>query len=96
MALSIAAVAWAAARNMRGHPMGEWILGLAGAASVAFAVAFFAIGRHWIRLEAPDSYFIWLASFFSFCAICMIGLALRLNGARATGTAIAGNPVHAG
>lgn len=93
MALSITAFAWAAARRTRGHLMDEWLLGLAGAASVVFAAVFFAIGRHWIRLEAPGSYFIWLASFFSFCAICMIGLALRLNGERATGNGIAA--VHA-
>jgi len=88
MALSIATAAWAAAWNMRGHLMDQWILGLAGVASVVFAVAFFAMGRHWLRLEAPDSYFLWLASFFGFCAICMIGLSLRLDGEQAS--------IHAG
>ena len=83
MAMSIGILELVTARTLqRQHHVADgWFLGLAGAASVGFALAFFALGFRWIRLE-PGPYwrgFLWLASYFGFSAICMLGLALRLH-----------------
>jgi hypothetical protein len=83
MALSIGIPALTTALKLRRHVADEWLLGAAGVASVAFAVSFFAVGFHWIRLEPPHEYFVWMSSYFGFTAICMLGLAVRLNGLRA-------------
>ena len=83
MAVSIGILELATARTLRRQrPVAdEWFLGLVGAASVGFALAFFALGFRWIKLE-PGSHsdFLWLGSYFGFSAICMLGLALRLYG----------------
>src|SRR6266487_3058523 len=57
-----------------------WFLGLAGVASVGFALAFLALGFRWISF-GPGSHsdLLWLGSYFGFSAICMLGLALRLH-----------------
>jgi len=62
------------------HVADEWFLGLAGAASVGFALAFFALAFRWIKLD-PGSHadFLWFGSYFGFSAICILGLALRLH-----------------
>jgi hypothetical protein len=61
--------------------MDEWLLGAAGVASVGFALVFFAFMSRWIRLDpaSPTQTLLWLGSYFGFSAICMLGLALRLN-----------------
>lgn len=94
MAMSIGILALESARTLHGHVPDKWLLGLAGTASVGFALAFFALDFRWIALERPGSLFLLLASFFSLCAICMIGLALRLNGAPAS--IHSGHTLHAG
>jgi uncharacterized membrane protein HdeD (DUF308 family) len=82
MAMSIGIFELVIARALRRqrHVADEWLLGLAGAASVGFALAFLAFGFHWIELE-PRSHadFLWFGSYFGFNAICMLGLALRLH-----------------
>ncbi len=62
------------------HVAYGWLLGVAGAVSLSFALAFFALGFHWINV-APESHsdIIWIGSYFGFTAICMLGLALRLH-----------------
>jgi uncharacterized membrane protein HdeD (DUF308 family) len=84
MAMSIGLYELATARTLRGHPIGEWLLGAAGVVSVGFAVAFLAFVLRWIKLDPSPSAqtFHWLGSYFGFTAICMVGLALRLNGLR--------------
>jgi uncharacterized membrane protein HdeD (DUF308 family) len=86
MAVSVGIFEWATARALRGqrHVADEWFLGLAGAASVGFALAFLALAFRWIRLEPGPhpSIFLWLASYFGFSALCMLGMALRLNSLR--------------
>ena len=84
MAMSIGLYELATARALRGHPIDEWLLGAAGAVSVGFAVAFLAFVLRWIKLDPSPSAqtFHWLGSYFGFTAICMLGLALRLNGQR--------------
>ena len=82
MAMSIGLYELATARTLREHRIGEWLLGAAGVVSVGFAVAFLAFVLHWMKLDPSPSAqtFNWLGSYFGFTAICMVGLALRLNG----------------
>jgi hypothetical protein len=84
------------------HIADEWFLGVAGAVSVIFALAFLALGFRWIELE-PRSHadFIWFGSYFGFAAICTVGLALRLHTLGLSqsgpweGVPALGNPKHA-
>ena len=80
MAMSIGILELATARTLRRQVADKWFLGLAGAASVGFALAFLSLGFRWIKLEpGSHSSFLWIASYFGFSAICMLGLALRLH-----------------
>ncbi|HEY6293970.1 MAG TPA: hypothetical protein VI455_20645 [Terriglobia bacterium] len=82
MATSIGILELATAQTLRRHVADKWFLGLAGAASVGFALAFLALGFGWIKLEPGPHWrgFLWLGSYFGFSAICMLWLALRLHG----------------
>ena len=82
MAMSIGIFALATARTLRRHVPDKWFLGVAGVASIGFALSFFAVGFRWIRL-GPVEYLVWMSSYFGFNAICMLGLGLRLNSVRA-------------
>jgi uncharacterized membrane protein HdeD (DUF308 family) len=85
MAMSVGIFELITARTLRRprHAADEWFLGLAGAASVGFALAFFALGFRWIKLE-PGSHsdLLWIGSYFGFSAICMLALGMRLNSLR--------------
>ena len=104
MAMSIGILLLVTARTLRRqrHVADGWFLGLAGVASVGFALAFLALGFGWIKIE-PGSHsdLLWLGSYFGFSAICMLGLALRLHsqGLSQSGQSEAlpplGNPRHA-
>lgn len=74
MAASIGAFALEAAR--RGS-RGRWLLIAAGAASISFAFSFIAVG-FFFRL-GPPQFFIWMSSYFVFCAVFMLWLAFRLH-----------------
>ena len=78
MAVSIGAFALGAARTMRSGAS-RWFLSVAGAVSVGFAFSFFAVGFDWVKLGPPPAYWIWMSSYFSFCAIFMLWLALRVR-----------------
>ena len=84
MAMSIGLYEVTTARTFRGHLIDEWLLGAAGLASFGFAVVFLAFVLRWIKIDPSPSAqtFNWLGSYFGFTAICMVGLALRLNGLR--------------
>jgi len=82
MAMSIGILALASARTLHGHVADKWLLGLAGTASVGFALAFFALDFRWIALERPGSLFLLLAFFFGCSAICLLGLVPVLSGSR--------------
>ena len=84
MAMSIGLYELATARTLRGQLVDEWLLGVAGVVSVGFAVVFLGFVLRWIKLDPSPSAqtFNWLGSYFGFTAICMVGLALRLNGLR--------------
>jgi uncharacterized membrane protein HdeD (DUF308 family) len=77
LAMLIGIVELSSARMLRRHVSDEWFLGLAGAASVGFALAFL-----WAKPAETNSGFIWLGSYAAFSAICMFGLALRLRSLR--------------
>jgi hypothetical protein len=82
MAMTFGILALTIARTLRGRVTDEWFFGLAGAASVGFALAFLALANDWIHLEHRlyhPSIFLWLCFYFGFSAICMLGLALRLH-----------------
>jgi len=75
MAVSLAILEW----RLR-HVADGWFFALAGVASVGFALAFFALGFHWIKLELGSHLdLLWLGSYFGFSAICMLVLAFRLQ-----------------
>jgi uncharacterized membrane protein HdeD (DUF308 family) len=88
-ALSIGVLELFAARTFRTlrHIADEWVVALAGAISVGFALAFLlwgfglALGR--INVE-PGSHadLLWLGFYFGFSAICLVALGLRLHGLR--------------
>ncbi len=79
LAAAMGVVELAAARVLRRHLPDEWFLGLGGAASIGFALAFFLI-----KSEGLGSVFIWLGSYSGFSGICMLVLAVRLRGLRAS------------
>lgn len=82
MAVSIGVFAMATARTLRRHVSDRWVLGVAGAFSISFALGFLVFGLRWIRLE-PLEYLLWMSSYFGFSAISMLALGLRLNSVRA-------------
>jgi uncharacterized membrane protein HdeD (DUF308 family) len=83
MAISASMLEFETARILRRrrHFADGWFLGSAGVISVAFALAFLALGLRWIKLE-PGSHsdLLWLGLFFGFSAICMLGMSVRLHG----------------
>jgi len=81
MAMSIGIYELATAQTLRIHLVNRWLLGTAGVASVGFALAFLALVFRWIKLDpgSPAQTLRWLGSYFGFCAICMLGLGLRLS-----------------
>ena len=82
MAMTFGIIALKIARTLQDRVADEWFFGLAGAASVGFALAFLALVNHWIQLERRlyhPSMFLWFCFYFGFSAICMLGLALRLH-----------------
>jgi uncharacterized membrane protein HdeD (DUF308 family) len=100
MATSIGIFELVTARILRRqrHVADGWFLGLAGVASVGFALAFLALGFRWIKIEPGSlSDLLWLGSYFGFSAICMLGLALRLHSQFGQWEVLPalGNPRHA-
>jgi len=106
MAMSFGVLALVVARIMRhqGHSSDKWLFGLAGAASVGFALAFLALSNGSIQLQRRPfhySFFVWLCLFFGFSALCMLGLSPRLRrlgpSPSEVGEALSpfGNPRHA-
>jgi len=80
-AIGIVVFAWRAAFTLRRHFADRWFLRLTAAAGAGFAVGFLVLGFGGIRLE-PQSYLLWMSSWFGFCALCMLALSLRLNSLR--------------
>jgi uncharacterized membrane protein HdeD (DUF308 family) len=78
MAVSIGAFALRTAQQIESGAPKRWFPSVAGAASIAFAFSFFAVGFHLVRL-GPQSFFVWMSCYFAFCAIFMLWLAFRLH-----------------
>ena len=78
MATSIGIYELAVARTWR-RLVAEWLIGVAGAVSIGFALVFLAFVLRWIKLEPSPSgqTFRWLGSYFAFSAICALGLAMH-------------------
>jgi hypothetical protein len=79
MAVSIGVFAFATARTLRIGTPQRWHLKVAGAISIGFAFSIFAIGSNFVRLGSPHLFWIWMSSYFGFCAIVMLGLAFHLH-----------------
>ncbi len=91
LAMIIGLVELASARMLRRHLPDEWFLGVAGGASVAFAVAFL-----WIKPEEAASAFVWLGYYSGFSAACMLALAFRLRNLRRAIHRMAQGALHSG
>ena len=83
MAVSVAAFALQTAQTQQRGSGERRFLMAAGAASIAFAFSFIAVG-FFFRLEPPQMFFIWMSSYFTGCAVFMLWLAFRVH-SRATG-----------
>jgi uncharacterized membrane protein HdeD (DUF308 family) len=79
MAVSIGAFALSSARRLRHGASKRWVWNVAGAASIGFAFSFLAVGFHLVRLGPPSSFFVWMGSYFGFCAIFMLSLAFHVR-----------------
>jgi uncharacterized membrane protein HdeD (DUF308 family) len=77
MAVSIGAFALGTAEKVRSGALERWCLIVAGATSIGFALSFLAVGFDLVRLGSPHSFWIWMSTYFAFCAIFMLWLALR-------------------
>lgn len=77
MSVSVGAFAWRAAQTLRSGAAGRWLLSVSGAVPMGFGLSFIAVGFGWVRLGPPHSFWIWMSSYFGFCAIFMLYLALR-------------------
>jgi hypothetical protein len=77
MAVSVGAFALGSAQALRGGA-DRWFLNVSGAVSIGFAFSFVAVGFRWVRL-GPQSFWIWMSSYFGLCAVFMLWLALRVR-----------------
>jgi len=69
MAVSIGAFALGTAQTLRSGAPQRRFLNLAGAASIGFGLSFLAVGFDWVRRGPPHFFWIWMSSYFGFCAI---------------------------
>jgi uncharacterized membrane protein HdeD (DUF308 family) len=82
MAMTLGAFALAFTRRLH-QDAEKWLLGLAGAVSIGFGLAFLALGYRLIGFHGPSSYFLWSSSYFGFSAICTLALGLLLHSRQA-------------
>jgi uncharacterized membrane protein HdeD (DUF308 family) len=104
MAIAIGILELQIARTLRHqrHVMDGCLFAVAGVASACFALAFLALGFHWIKIE-PGSHIdlLLFGAYFGFSAISMLAMALRLHSQGFTQSRGApvlrrlGNPRHA-
>ncbi len=75
MALCLGVLMLSAVRGLRRSPAALWLLGLACAGSLAYALVFL-----WMKpLPGTHSEILWMGSYFGFQAVCLLGLAWRLR-----------------
>ncbi|QOY90361.1 hypothetical protein [Paludibaculum fermentans] len=75
MALGLAALMLSAVRGLRRSAVSLWLLGLAFAGSLVYALAFA------VMKPVPETHseLLWVGSYFGFQAVCFLGLAWRLR-----------------
>ena len=79
MAASLGAFALETAKTQRhSSKRGRFLLAV-GAASIGFAVSFIVVGGFRIRLEPPQTFFIWMSSYLALCAMFMMWFAFRVH-----------------
>ena len=78
MAASIGVFALETARTQPRGSKGRYFLIAAGATSIGFAFSFIAVGFYF-HLE-PQTFFVWMSSYFVLCAVVMLWLAFALDG----------------
>ena len=78
MALSTGIFAFATVPKLRSGALDSSFLAVAGAVSIGFGFSFLAVGFQWARL-GPHSFWVWMGSYFGFCAIFMLWLAFRVH-----------------
>jgi hypothetical protein len=79
MGAALGAFALQIARGQQRGTAERWFPIAAGAASIGFALSFVAVGFQMIRLAPPNTFFIWMSSYFGFCSMFMLWLAFRLR-----------------
>ncbi len=89
MAASLGAFALETAKTQRRTSQGRRFLLAVGAALIGFAVSFIVVGGFRIRLEPQQTFFIWMSSYFGFCALFMLWLAFRVH---SRGLSVSGQP----
>ena len=84
MAVSVGAFALRSAQTLRRGALDRRFLSVSGVVSIGFAFSFIAVGFGWARL-APAQFWTWMSAYFGFCAIFMLWLAVRSQGASQSG-----------
>jgi|SRR5579864_896693 len=79
LAAAIGIIELMTARSLRRHVPDEWFLALAGVGSLGFAILFLVL-----KPQEPRAVFVWLGSYSSFSAFCLLALAFRLRSLRAS------------
>ena len=79
MAAGLGAFALETAKTQRRSSQGRWFLLGVGTALIGFAFSFIVVGGFRIRLEPPQTFFIWMSSYLGLCAIVTMWLAFRVH-----------------
>jgi uncharacterized membrane protein HdeD (DUF308 family) len=81
MAVSAGAFSLRTAHRLGSGARDRWFLIVTGAASLGFACSFPAIGFGWLKLGQPNSYWVWMSSYFGVTALCLLSMAVSLHAA---------------
>ena len=90
MSISAGAAGLGTAHRLRSGARDRWLLNVAGAASLGFACSFPAVAFGLVRLQPPNSYWIWMSSYFWVTALCLWSMAVSLHASEPPQTASLG------
>jgi uncharacterized membrane protein HdeD (DUF308 family) len=79
MAVTAAAAALRTAHQMRSRARDIWVLVATGTALLGFACSFPAVAFGLVRLQSPNSYWIWMSAYFGVTALCLLSIAMGLH-----------------